>query len=134
MPKAARFGAGFAAMFVAFFVWIAPLAAQDPTNVLGGSFIDLCRSPNIESQSTCGTVVTALMNAHVEMSRQDPDRRVICPPRTLSIDEGRRVFMQWTTTVTSAATMPFPDIVMAALLARYPCATYLKQPGSDKRR
>ena len=130
MSNATRSATRFAMMFAAYFLWIAPSAAQDPTNVLGGNFIELCRSPNIESQSTCGTVVTALMNAHVEMSRQDPDRRVICPPRTLTIDEGRRVFMQWTTTVTNAATMSFPDIVMAALLARYPCATYLKPPGS----
>jgi len=129
MPNAAR----IAAMIAVCFLWIAPSAAQEPTNVLGGNFVDLCRSPNLENQSTCGTVVTALMNAHVEMSRQDPNRRVICPPRTLTIEEGRRVFMQWTNTVTDAATMSFPDVVMVALLARYPCATYLKAPGSGKR-
>ncbi|MEX2616754.1 MAG: Rap1a/Tai family immunity protein [Alphaproteobacteria bacterium] len=118
-----------AAIFTVCFVWIAPVAAQEPTNMLGGNFIDLCRSPNANSQATCGTVVTALMNAHVEMSRQDPDRRVICPPRTLTIDEGRRVFMHWANTVNDASSMSFPEIVMAALNSRYPCANYLKTPG-----
>lgn len=120
-----------AAIFTVCFLWVAPGAAQDPTNMLGGKFIDLCRSPNANSQATCGMVVIALMNAHVEMSRQDPDRRVICPPRTLTIDEGRRVFMQWTNTVTDASTMSFPEIVMAALNSRYPCANYLKNPGAN---
>lgn len=69
------------------------------------------------------------MNAHVEMSRQDPDQRVICPQRTLSIEEGRRVFVQWAEVTPNAGRLPFPELVVDALLNRYPCSTYLKQPG-----
>jgi len=119
------------AVFALFF-WAGSGAAQ-PSEPYGGKFIALCKSPNATSQNACGSVITALMNAHVEMSRQDPDQRVICPPRRMSVEEGRRVFMQWTETNAHAARMPFPDVVMTALLERYPCSNYLKSPRSKSR-
>ena len=118
-----------AAAAFALVLMSAPGSAQQAGEPLGSRFIALCKSPNATSQNTCGEVVTSIMNAHVEMSRQDPDQRVICPQRTLTIDEGRRVFVQWAEVTPNAGRLPFPDLVVEALLNRYPCSTYLKQPG-----
>lgn len=130
MPDVSR----IALAILALCVWIAPATAQQAADAYGGKFISLCKSPNATSQDACGSVVTSLMNAHVEMSRQSPNQRVICPPRRMTIEEGRRVFMQWTETNARAATMAFPDVVMTALLERYPCSTYLKSPRSKSQR
>ncbi len=46
MPKAARIGAGFAAMFAAFFVWIAPLAAT-AEDVLAAQAVILGTTENL---------------------------------------------------------------------------------------
>jgi len=108
-----------------------PAQAQkmsSPDAPLGEKFIDLCRSANVNARNACGGVVTSLMNAHIEMSRQDPSQRVICPPRLLSIDEGRRVFVQWANLTPDAISMNFPDLVMRALLDRYRCVNFLKPP------
>ena len=108
-----------------------PASAQKlspPDAPLGEKFIDLCQSPNIRARDACGTVVISLLNAHIEMSRQDPSQRVICPPRLLTVDEGRRVFAQWANSTPDAKNMNFPDLVMRALRDRYRCAGYLKQP------
>lgn len=129
MPYISRIAFAMLALFVCSVPVQGALAAEQ----LGGKFISLCKSPNATSQSACGSVVTALMNAHVEMGRQNPDQRVICPPRRMSNEEGRRVFMQWTETTAGAERMAFPALVMTALLQRYPCTTYLKAPRSKAR-
>lgn len=113
-----------------------PAQAQklsSPNAPLGEKFIDLCRSPNINARDACGGVVTSLLNAHIEMSRQDPSQRIICPPRLLSIEEGRRVFIQWAESTPDAISMNFPALVMRALRERYQCAGYLKQPTRKSR-
>jgi hypothetical protein len=106
-------------------LWGAPLAAQKlGTDPLGQRFISLCKSPNTSGRDACGGVVNALMRAHVEMARQNPNERVICPPRMLTVEESRRVFLQWADQNASAQTMRFPHLVMEALTTRYPCAQY----------
>ncbi len=112
--------------------WVAPVRAQSPNlsqsvelAPLGERFISLCRSPTNAGRDACGGVVTALMNAHVEMARQNPNKRVICPPRILTVEEGRRVFLQWADQTSGALTMRFPHLVMVALSARYPCSQYI---------
>ena len=103
-------------------LWSAPLAAQkQATEPLGERFISLCQSPNTSGRDACGGVVNALMRAHIEMARQNPNERVICPPRMLTVEESRRVFLQWAHRNASAKTMRFPHLVMEALTARYPC-------------
>lgn len=107
------------------FLWVAPLAAQKPvTEPLGERFISLCKSPNTSGRDACGGVVNALMRAHIEMARQNPNERVICPPRMLTVEESRRVFLQWADLNASAKTMRFPHLVMEALTTRYPCTQY----------
>lgn len=109
--------------------WTASAQIMPATDApLGEKFIDLCKSSNVNAREACGGVVISLMNAHVEMSRRNPKQRVICPPRTLVSDEGRRVFMQWANATPDAVNMKFPDLVMRALRSRYQCAGLLKEP------
>ncbi len=117
---------------VAAIVWAAPVRAQSKPlyessglGPLGERFISLCRSPTNAGRDACGGVITALMNAHVEMARQNPNKRVICPPRMLTVEEGRRVFLQWANTTPSSLTMRFPHLVMEALIRRYPCSQFI---------
>lgn len=105
-------------------VWATAGFAQTPAP-LGERFISLCRSPTDAGRDACGGVVTALMNAHVEMARQNPNNRFICPPRILSVEEGRRVFLQWAEVSPEAQTMRFPHLVMVALVKRYPCSQFI---------
>ena len=108
-----------------FFACTLPLAAQQQrTDPLGERFIALCKSPNKTGRDACGGVVNALMHAHIEMARQNPNERVICPPRMLTVEESRRVFLQWAESNSAAQTMQFPHLVMVALTARYPCTQY----------
>ncbi len=109
--------------FTALLAWSAPGFAQS-TAPLGERFIDLCKAPTDAGRDTSGGVVTALMNAHVEMARQNPNKRFICPPRILSVEQGRRVFLQWADITPEALTMRFPHLVMVALLKRYPCSQF----------
>ncbi|NKB56864.1 MAG: hypothetical protein GKS00_11065 [Alphaproteobacteria bacterium] len=103
-----------------------PAFAQKVTSPpLGQRFISLCKSPNNASKEACGGVVIALMNAHVEMARQNPNQRVICPPRKLTIEEGRRVFLQWAEKIDSARVLRFPHLVMTSLTSRYPCSQFI---------
>lgn len=111
-------------IFAAFLAGASPVLAES-TAPLGERFISLCRSPTDKGRDACGGVVTALMNAHVEMARQNPNKRFICPPRILSIEEGRRVFLQWAEVTPEAMTMRFPHLVMEALLKRYPCSQFI---------
>ena len=114
--------------------WPAPAQYRSSADAqLGEKFIDLCRSPNVKARNACGRVVASLMNAHVEMSRRDPSQRVICPPRLLSIDESRNLFIHWSNSTPDAARMNFPGLVMRALRQRYPCTGYLKQPKRKSR-
>jgi len=107
-------------------VWTAPAFGQSGSReAIGERFVSLCKSPTDAGRDACGGVVTALMVAHVEMARQDPNNRVICPPRMLSKEEGRRVFLQWADITPAAPTMRFPHLVMQALAARYPCTQFI---------
>ena len=120
-----RAPSNIAILLLAAVFWIGPASAQQTPNApVGRKFIALCKSPTVSGRNACGGVVIALMNAHVEMARQDPSRRIICPPRILSVEEGRRVFNQWAAITPAAANMPFPDLVMTALTKRYPCSTF----------
>lgn len=115
----------FLIAIVAFtFVSVTPALAA-PDVPLGERFVALCKSPTNAGRDACGGVVIALMNAQVEMARQDPNNRFICPPRTLSIEQGRRVFLQWADITPEAANMPFPHLVMIALNKRYPCSQFI---------
>jgi len=87
----------------------------------GEKFIELCESPNEFARRSCGEVVTALLNAHVEMMRHDPPHRVICPARTLTAEEGRRAFLRWVKLMPEAPTIEFPELAMQALLFLYRC-------------
>jgi len=87
----------------------------------GQKFIELCESPNGSARRSCGEVVTALLNAHVEMMRHDPSRRVICPARTLTAEEGRRAFLRWVNLMPAAPTIEFPELAMQALRYLYRC-------------
>lgn len=98
---------------------------QVDSSPLGQRFIALCKSPTNIGRDACGGVITALMVAHVEMARQNPNDRVICPPRMLSAEEGRRVFLQWADLTPAARTMQFPHLVMKSLTARYPCTPFI---------
>lgn len=111
-------------IIAALMVWAVPGHAQTAAP-LGERFISLCKSPTDAGRDACGGVVTALMNAHVEMARQNPNKRFICPPRILSIEEGRRVFLQWADITPDAQTMRFPHLVMVALVKRYPCSQFI---------
>lgn len=113
----------FSVLFSALLLWSAPGHAQS-TEPLGKRFISLCKSPTDAGRDACGGVVTALMNAHVEMARQNPNKRFICPPRILTLEEGRRVFLQWADISPDARTMRFPHLVMVALIKRYPCSQF----------
>lgn len=104
--------------------WAAPSHAQS-TEPLGERFISLCKAPTDAGRDACGGVVIALMNAHVEMARQNPNKHFICPPRILNAEEGRRVFLQWADITPDALTMRFPHLVMVALVKRYPCSQFL---------
>lgn len=115
----------FLIAIVASTLFCAASAQARPEVPLGERFIALCKSPTNAGRDACGGVVTALMNAQVEMARQDPNNRFICPPRTLSIEQGRRVFLQWVDVTPDAATMPFPHLVMVALNKRYPCSQFI---------
>ena len=108
----------------AFLLVCASSAFAQSTAPLGERFISLCKSPTDAGRDACGGVVTALMNAHVEMARQNPNKRFICPPRILSIEEGRRVFLQWADITPDAQMMRFPHLVMVALVKRYPCSQF----------
>jgi hypothetical protein len=118
----------FTVAIAAAILWAAPAHAQTVFRAemapLGERFISLCKSPTNAGRDSCGGVVTALMNAHLEMARQNPDKRIICPPRILTIEEGRRVFLQWANITAAAPTMRFPHLVMEALISRYPCSQY----------
>jgi hypothetical protein len=111
-------------VIAALSAWAAPVLAQS-NEPLGERFISICRSPTDAGRDACGGVVTALMNAHVEMARQNPNKRFICPPRILTIEEGRRVFLQWADITPEALTMHFPHLVMVALVQRYPCSQFI---------
>jgi len=113
----------FTVFFTALTIWSAQGVAQT-TEPLGERFISLCRSPTDAGRDACGGVVTALMNAHVEMARQNPNKRFICPPRILTVEEGRRVFLQWADVSPDAHNMRFPHLVMVALVERYPCSQF----------
>ena len=87
----------------------------------GKNFIDLCESPSESARRSCGEVVISLLNAHVEMTRNDPSRRTICPARTLTPEEGRRAFLRWANLSPEAQAIDFPEVVMHALRKLYQC-------------
>jgi len=87
----------------------------------GKRFIDLCESPNESARRSCGEVVISLLNAQVEMTRNDPSQRTICPARTLTAEEGRRAFLRWVNSTREAPTIDFPELVMQALRVLYQC-------------
>ncbi len=95
---------------------------QQPRQVhFGKKFIELCESPNEIARRSCGEVITALLNAHIEMTRVDPSQREICPARTLTAEEARRAFMRWVNLTPEASTIIFPALVMQALRFLYQC-------------
>lgn len=87
----------------------------------GKIFIDLCVSPNESARRSCGEVVISLLNAHVEMTRNNPSHRTICPARTLTAEEGRRAFLRWVNLSPEAPDIDFPELVMQSLRMLYQC-------------
>jgi len=94
--------------------------AQDMT-ASGADFARLCRATTQVARDTCGAVIVSIIDAQVKMTERRPDLRVFCPSRRLTNEQAARVFMIWANRNANFVDMPFPEVVVTALRARYPC-------------
>lgn len=87
----------------------------------GKQFINLCKAPNDRARESCGGVIISLINAQIEMAGINRTEQFICPPRRLTVEEGRLIFLYWVESTPKAQEIDFPEIAMRALHNRYFC-------------
>ena len=100
-------------------------AQQEPT---AADFVAICESDATAMRGACGSFLAGLVEVYVLIGTKDQTRRAACPPRMLSPDEMRNVFLAWAVPRSDLGRLSVPEAAAMAIRDRFPCSEIVVPP------
>lgn len=98
-----------------------PAAAQVPLEPTGADLAQVCESDTAATRDACGGLLVGLLEVYVTIGSRDDSRRIACPPRMMTADEMRSIFVAWANTRADLAAMSVTEAAAGAVRDRFPC-------------
>ena len=99
-----------------------PAAAQLNPDPTAADLAQLCEADANATRDACGNFLAGLVDVYVMIGSKNETRRVACPPRTLTPDQMRNVFVAWAETRSDLAGISVQDAAAMAIKDRFPCS------------
>jgi hypothetical protein len=114
-----RLAGALASLLVLASIPASAQTAQEPT---AADFAEICESDAAATREACGNLLAGLLEVYVVIGTKNDARRVACPPRMMTPDEMRNVFVAWAVTRNDLARMSAPEAAAIVVKERFPCS------------
>lgn len=99
-----------------------PARAQFAREPTAADLASLCESDATATRDACGVFLSSLLEIYVLIGTKDDARRVACPPRMMTADQMRDIFVAWAVPRTDLDTLSVPEAAARAVKERFPCS------------